>query len=102
MIPSPIPSLPREGDTVLFCAHADVGTDHIYLPSASFHPAHWFVFEVEATDTRTGEFFESRWTVLCSDCNSKCDGKVLDESLIRKHARWIGDPPRVFPDAERN
>jgi hypothetical protein len=99
------PPPPQEGELVLFCEHADIGDGRIHL-SRELSPFHWYIWltdeggpgEVTLPDG-TGDQF--RWIAICRNCNQRC-GKKLDESLVKKHSRWFGAAPVIFPEGERN
>jgi hypothetical protein len=100
---------PRDGERVLFCAHADVGPGHIDLSTASLQPFHWYKVSDDAGNPNRvkrpdGREFDVSWACICNGCFVRAGaGGMTDtyalERIIKRDAAWIGETPTIRPAA---
>lgn len=88
--------IPRDGERVLFCEHADVDEFHVCLTGAF----HWYYFEAQVTRCSDGENVPTRWIAICEQCQAGMPGTSEAryqrfEDIIAQDAPWIGEPPQI-------
>jgi len=87
-----IPAPPREGESVLFCPHAQVEPGRIRLPG-SFH---WFLIKnAPATATRKIDHRKVmvRWIAACEPCTVRHAAEIM--AAVTQDGAWIGEPPEI-------
>ena len=86
--------LPHDGDTVMFCEHADVGDDHIHI-SANFH---WHYFSTDdggpmVAERDDGTELRCHWLAICDACEMEFKDPF---EAARQDAPWIGPAPETL------
>ena len=91
---------PSEGDTVMFCGHADVSEFHIDISrkACATQPFHWYWFEdpegsKAIAHREDGEEIRFHWVAVCADCHARFKD-VFD--AVKQDAPWIGAPPEII------
>jgi hypothetical protein len=89
--------LPVDGERVLFCRHAHIGTDRDGAYIMLKHPTHWYYLGKEQTATRSdGSSFEVHWLAVCEQCNNSHTKQNIIEAAAQD-AEWLGTSPDVIP-----
>jgi hypothetical protein len=80
---------PRDGELVLFCAHAEITEERLFLAA----PIHFYWIEGGAV--RDGEEIETKHAAVCEACHMAIVGGARLESLITQDAEWVGPPLEI-------
>lgn len=88
-----MPSGPRDGDTVLYCGHAERQGQHFFK-----------VNEVKFRPPNSEEELVAQWVIQCDECFATLPKKPeLDDFVIAGHDTWVGDDPIIKnPSYESN
>ena len=83
---------PLHNEPVLFCAHAKVSGEEIYMQG----PIEWYrpYGGSDEVTTTEGEKFTVRFIALCQACHLAAKGRDPLE-LVTQHGYWFGESPKI-------